>query len=177
MAIVYVSVGSNLDREHSIHGGMRQLNARFGALVVSPVYESAAHGFSGPAFLNLVVGFDTALGVGAVDAALDEVERDCGRSQASRGFNSRTLDLDLLLHGDLVGNVDGVELPRDEIDRYAFVLRPLADVAGNQLHPVRFARYADLWDAFDQSAQPLIEFPMDLEIYRHPVAMAARAGQ
>lgn len=176
MAMIYVSVGSNLDREHSIRSGMLALQARFGALQLSPVYESAAHGFDGPAFLNLVVAFETELSVGEVDAVLDEVERECGRSQASRGFNSRTLDLDLLLHGDLAGEVDGVALPRDEVDRYSFVLRPLADIAGDRLHPVCARPFAELWADFDQIAQPLVEFPMDLGVCAQAASRHARAG-
>ena len=61
MALVYVSVGSNLERETSVRQGLARLGTSYGALAISPVYESVAVGMEGPAFLNLVVGFHTVL--------------------------------------------------------------------------------------------------------------------
>ena len=71
------------------------------------------------------------------------------------GSSARTLDLDLLLYDDLVMSEGKLVLPRDDIERYAFVLAPLAEIAGNARHPVNGVSYADMWATFDDSRQAL----------------------
>ncbi|MGZ8240502.1 MAG: 2-amino-4-hydroxy-6-hydroxymethyldihydropteridine diphosphokinase, partial [Methylobacter sp.] len=66
-------------------------------------------------------------------------------------FSARTLDLDLILYGDLIMNDGSLKIPRDEIERYAFVLEPLAEIAPTLKHPVSHKNYAELWDKFDKS--------------------------
>jgi 2-amino-4-hydroxy-6-hydroxymethyldihydropteridine diphosphokinase len=155
MTRAWISVGSNQDRERSIRGAVAALRDRFGPLTLSPVYESEAVGFEGEPFLNLVVGLETSEPVARVNQALRDIEDAFGRVRSAEKFSPRTLDLDLLTHGDLAGEVDGCVLPRDEILRYAFVLRPLADVAGSQTHPLAGRSYRELWEEFDQASQPL----------------------
>jgi 2-amino-4-hydroxy-6-hydroxymethyldihydropteridine diphosphokinase len=162
MARCWISIGSNQERERSIKGAVRALGERFGPLVLSRVYESEAVGFRGQPFYNLVAGFDTDEGVGAVNAVLREIEDAFGRVRGPDKFSPRTLDLDLLTHGDLSGTVDGCKLPRDEILHYAFVLRPLAEVAGEEIHPETGRSYRDLWGGFDRTVQPLA--PLELEL-------------
>ena len=69
----------------------------------------------------------------------------------------RTLDLDILTWGDATGTLDGVELPRAEILKNAFVLRPLADIAPDELHPVCGESYRSLWQSYqkDQKLWPV----------------------
>ena len=66
-------------------------------------------------------------------------------------FSARTLDLDLILYGDLVINDGRLQIPRDEIERYAFVLEPLAEIAPTLKHPISHISYAELWEKFDKS--------------------------
>jgi 2-amino-4-hydroxy-6-hydroxymethyldihydropteridine diphosphokinase len=58
-------------------------------------------------------------------------------------------------------DANGLVLPRTDISRYAFVLGPLAEIAGEQRHPVSGERYADMWSAFDEAGQVLsrIDWP------------------
>jgi 2-amino-4-hydroxy-6-hydroxymethyldihydropteridine diphosphokinase len=156
---VWISVGSNLQREPSIRGAVAALRERFGDLVVSPVYQGEAVGCDGPAFYNLVVGLDTELPPERLGRILRDIEDVHGRVREADRFAPRTLDLDLLTWGDAVLDRDGFALPRDEILKYAFVLRPLADVAGEEVHPVVGCSYAELWAEFDQAAQPLKPVP------------------
>ncbi len=142
----WISLGSNRAREASIRGGVQGLRRAFGALILSPVYETAAEGFVGDPFLNLVAGIETTLTVGEIRAILRRIEADHGRERSGEPFAPRTLDLDLLTFGDRSGEFDGYRIPRDEILRYAFVLGPLADVAPEERHPIAGRCYAVLWE-------------------------------
>ena len=151
MARVYVSIGSNIDRDTNIRAGVRSLRSRFPNLHLSSVYESRAVGFSGDDFYNLAAAFDTEADVREVAAALRFAEAECGRVRqpAAGGFVSRTLDVDLLLYDELVLDDDAFRLPRREILEHAFVLAPLAEIAPDRPHPVLGRPYAALWAAFD----------------------------
>lgn len=148
MPRVWVSVGSNIEPERHVAAALAELRDRFGELVVSPVYETPAVGFDGDAFYNLVVGFDTDRPPGELHAAMHDIERRNGRTRGEQRFAARTLDLDVLTYGAGVTDEGGKPLPRDEIERYAFVLGPLADVAGDELHPRLGVSYRELWHGF-----------------------------
>lgn len=149
MTWVWVSIGSNIERERHVRAALEALRETFGELVVSPVYETPAEGFAGAPFYNLVAGFGTELPPGEVQALLRAIEERNGRRRDAGKFSDRTLDIDILTYGERTGEVEGLRLPRDEITRYAFVLRPLADVAGEERHPLLGASYASLWAQFD----------------------------
>lgn len=153
MARAYISVGSNVDREVHVRAAIQALAECYGALTVSPVYETGAVGFDGEPFLNLAVGFETDAGPETLVRDLKALERAQGRTAGSNGFKPRTLDLDLLLYDDLVLQTEAFELPRDEILHHAFVLAPLADIAPDLRHPVVGRTLAELWAAFDLDGQ------------------------
>lgn len=160
MTRAWLSLGSNVEREKHIRAAVSSLQERFGELVVSPVYDSAAVGFSGNPFLNLVVGIETDLTVGELSAWLRALEDANGRvRERGRQYNDRTLDIDILTYGNAVGVHDGIDLPRAEIVRHAFVLRPLADVAANEMHPLLAVSYRELLAQGNFSAQPLQVIP------------------
>ncbi|MBW4935573.1 2-amino-4-hydroxy-6-hydroxymethyldihydropteridine diphosphokinase [Marinobacter sp. F4206] len=146
---VFISIGSNIDRERYVSAALDALKAWFGELEISPVYESEAVGFDGSPFLNLVVGVTTALSVGELSRCFKQLEADNGRRRDVPKFSARTLDLDILTYGDQIGQIDGVELPRGEILKNAFVLRPLADIAPEAVHPVCGRSYRDLWNDYN----------------------------
>jgi 2-amino-4-hydroxy-6-hydroxymethyldihydropteridine diphosphokinase len=152
---VYLSLGSNIEREKNIRSALCGLEKQFGTLIVSPVYECPAVGFSGDNFYNLAVGFDSDLTVGEIAAILRKLEDDNGRIRGADKFAPRTLDIDLLTYGDIVGVVDSIELPRDEILKYAFVLKPLADVAAKEKHPLTGNTYNDHWQLMSHAQNDL----------------------
>lgn len=166
MTRVYVSMGSNIERENNIRAGLAALREHYGPLTVSSVYDSKAVGFAGDDFYNLVVGFDTAGDVHAVAHTLERIEHEHGRARGAARFNSRTLDLDLLLYDDLVLHEPGLKLPRPDILKYAFVLWPLAEIAGQWRHPQDGRTYQELWQCFDKGQQKLVrvDFPADLGV-------------
>lgn len=155
MPKVYISIGSNIEPAKHIRIGVECLRREFGEVALSPVYESEAVGFAGDNFYNLVAAFETERDVYRVNRALRQIEDDNGRQRGPDKFAPRTLDMDLILYGDLCIKESGLSLPRDEILKYAFVLRPLADIAGGEKHPQTGQRYAELWAAFDDKAQAL----------------------
>ena len=160
MAQVYVSVGSNLERERNIATALQELTENYGELQQSSVYESAAVGFDSAPFYNLVVGFSTLESPRVIQDQLHAIEDRCGR-QRTATLSARTLDLDLLLYDDQVMTDGKLMLPREDITRYAFVLGPLAEIAPAARHPVTAVSYAEMWAAFDDSDQPLtrIDWP------------------
>jgi 2-amino-4-hydroxy-6-hydroxymethyldihydropteridine diphosphokinase len=155
MARIYVGVGSNIDREHHVASGLAALEARFGKLSISRIYAAASVGFDGDDFYNLVVGFDSNDDVYAIVDALKLIESDHGRLHDEPKFSSRSLDLDLLTYDDQVLNNGRVSIPREDILKYAFVLRPLAEIAPDALHPVTGVAYRDLWAGFAGTEQKL----------------------
>ncbi|MCH8499789.1 MAG: 2-amino-4-hydroxy-6-hydroxymethyldihydropteridine diphosphokinase [Marinobacter sp.] len=146
---VYISIGSNVDRERHVTVALNALADAFGDLQLSSVYESEAVGFAGSPFYNLVAGIDTALPVGVLAREFKALELRHGRLPGALKFSPRTLDLDILLYGDQVGEVDGVELPRAEILTNAFVLQPMAEIAPGLCHPVCGETYEALWQAYN----------------------------
>ena len=151
MSTGYISMGSNIDKDVHIPAGVQALEQLFGKLTISSIYDSEPVGFTGDSFYNLVVGFNSELSVKEVAKLLRQIELDNGRTRDSQKFSARTLDLDLLLYDDLIVNNGRLQIPRDEIERYAFVLEPLAEVAPSLKHPISGQRYAQLWEQFDKT--------------------------
>lgn len=129
MAQVYLGLGSNTQPQTHIANALDALHVQFTELVLSPVYESKAVGFDGDNFLNLVVHVQTDLSVGELLTNLRTIENNNGRDRSAPRFSGRTLDIDILTYDDLQGVIDGVQLPRDEIFKNAFVLKPFSELA------------------------------------------------
>ena len=162
MARVYVSLGSNIEPRQHIRAGLAEMKQHYGTLTLSAIYESEAVGFEGDNFYNLVAGFDTPLDVYSVANILRLIEKNNGRIRTAKRFSARTLDLDILLYDDLILKNEQVNIPRDEILRYAFVLLPLAEIAQETQHPVTKQTYAALWQGLDKKGQSLwrVEFSL-----------------
>jgi len=159
---VWLSLGSNIDAEQHIRSAIYALRGFYSDLIISPVYESESVGFDGDNFLNLVVGLETNENIDELNQVLKSIEDNNGRSREGEKFSSRTLDIDLLTFGDEDLTERGVNIPRHEILVYAFVLKPLADVAPDELHPHIGISYQKLWDGFDQASQPMQKYQVDL---------------
>ena len=161
---IYVSLGTNIDREKHAKAGLRAMFDAFGELTLSPVYESESVGFVGSPFYNLVIGATTSKALGEVCRILKQIERDNGRISSEKKFSPRTLDLDLLLFNDLAIK-QPIVLPRPEILYNAFVLLPLQDLIPQQCHPEVNKTYGELWKNFDKASQKLwpISFKWNLQ--------------
>ncbi|WAT28197.1 2-amino-4-hydroxy-6-hydroxymethyldihydropteridine diphosphokinase [Pseudomonas sp. GXZC] len=152
---VYLGLGSNIERESHLRAGLDALASFLTDLRCSAVFESQPVGIKSGPFFNLVVSAHTDLPLMELDRRLKFIEADNGRYAPDR--KGLPLDIDVLLYGDLVGNFDGLILPRAEILKNAFVLWPLSLMAPERVHPEVGKTLAELWrDAqIDQVLAPV----------------------
>lgn len=163
MTDINLSLGSNVDAARHITAALDALREQFGPLRISRIYESEAVGFDGDNFLNLVVAVDSDMSLDTLAQWLKQLEQDNGRRRAHSGFSSRTLDVDVLTYGDCVGRYAGMELPRPETTKNAFVLWPLAEVDGDRLDPHSGKTYTRLWAEYDRQKQKQKLWPIDFQ--------------
>ena len=161
MADAYVAAGSNVRPRECLAKALGMLAREFPGLRASRAFSNAAVGFAGDDFINLVVVFPAEIPTEALLERLKAVERACGREPGAPKWEPRTLDLDLLLHGDRIGRVAGKNLPHPDLLTRAWVLGPLAELAPGLIHPVAGERIDDLWRRFDRGAHRLT--PVSLE--------------
>lgn len=124
----YVGIGANLaDPQAAVLRAIERLRP-LGLVAASRLFRSVPVDAGGPDFINAVAELDTALDPLALLDALQHIEADFGRERPYR-HAPRTLDLDLLLHGDSVITTARLTLPHPRLHRRAFVLKPLLELA------------------------------------------------
>jgi 2-amino-4-hydroxy-6-hydroxymethyldihydropteridine diphosphokinase len=155
MPEVYVAAGSNVEAERHLQQAVAELKREFPGVRFSSWYRNRAVGFEGEDFINLVAGFTTALPVHAVLERLHAIEGRCGRGRDAPRWAPRSMDLDVLLYGDLVREEPGLKLPRPDLVQRAYMLGPLAELAPQVLHPTAGVTIGELWRRFDRDAHPL----------------------
>jgi 2-amino-4-hydroxy-6-hydroxymethyldihydropteridine diphosphokinase len=141
----YVAIGANLgDARAAVRQAMDDLAALPGTRVSarSSLYRSAPVDAQGPDFINAVAELETELDPTALLAELQRLESGAGRQRPYRNA-PRTLDLDLLRHGDVVMDTAALTLPHPRMAERAFVLVPLAEIAPEQVTPAQLAQVAD----------------------------------
>lgn len=144
MQRVYVAMGSNEgDREAALRAATAALRKVPDTLLVgtSPIYETPPVGPIGQGpYLNAVVRLETDLSPRALLAHLQAIEQDAGRdaegTERRVRWGPRVLDLDILLFGREVVSEDGLDIPHPLMHDRWFVLRPLADLNPNAVHPL-----------------------------------------
>ncbi len=140
----FVAIGANLgDARQTVRQAIEALNALPQSRVAaqSSLYRTAPVDASGPDFINAVVALETALEPLALLAELQAIEARAGRERPYRNA-PRTLDLDLLGHGDQVMDTPTLTLPHPRMHQRAFVLVPLAEIAPDQVSPEQLAAVA-----------------------------------
>lgn len=156
----YLGLGSNIEPGRHFPSAMRALQETFDAVAFSPVYRSPAFGLEGDDFLNAVARIETTLSPLDLDARLHDIEDEHGRDRSVPRWSSRTLDIDILLYGDLWLQSPALEIPRKEILTAAHVLKPLADLAPELLHPVERVTIAEIWAEFPRDEVELTLSPL-----------------
>jgi 2-amino-4-hydroxy-6-hydroxymethyldihydropteridine diphosphokinase len=158
---IVISVGSNCQREVHFTQAFDALHRCFGELLFSPVYESQPlHDMADSEnYYNAVLVFFTSKSLKKVRAILQDIEVQCGRDRTQV---SVTIDLDLLLYGEISMVDNGVVLPHPSIVECAYVLRPLADCLPSDCHPIVGDTYSHLWHLFcDDNKGKQLLFPVD----------------
>ena len=140
---VFVSIGSNIDPEENIEIVKGFLNKLFDC-EYSSFYKTNAEGFDGNDFINFVVGFETNLLASELQKRLKQIEQKMGRTENQKGMSNRVIDLDMILYGDHIFQEDDLDIPSKDIEDYLFVLEPLAEIAGELLHPVSKTPFSEL---------------------------------
>ncbi len=151
MAKIHINIGSNQNREANIAGAIDYLKLNFADIKISDIFESPAEGFKGDDFYNVGINASTKLSVEDVNAVLKNIEKIFGRDRTQPKFSSRLIDLDLVIY-DAVVNPE-LNLPRDDIMLYSFVLAPLAQLSGADIHPLEKQTYQQLWQNFQTNNQ------------------------
>lgn len=155
MPQVFIAAGSNVAPHEHMAMAADELRRAFPQVRFSPWYQNAAAGFDGSDFINLVAAFKTELSVDELLVVLRGIETLCGRPREAPRWAPRTMDLDVLLYGDLVCQRTGLTLPRPDLLLRAYMLGPLADLAPDLIHPTARVSIGALWRRFDQKAHPL----------------------
>lgn len=148
MTRVFVAAGSNVEPFANLRLARDELERSFGAVRLSTAWQNSAVGFDGPDFVNFVAAFDTELPVEAVIAELQRIEGLCGRARDAPKWAPRSMDLDILLYGDLTCDRPGLTLPRPDLLRRPYMLGPLAEIAPELRHPTAGETMAALWARF-----------------------------
>ena len=157
MPAVYVAAGSNIEPERNLALAARELRREFPDVRFSPWYRNRAVGFEGADFINFVAGFSTTLPMGELLLRLHAIESLCGRPRGAPRWAPRSMDLDVLLYGELICDEPRVKLPRPDLLKRAFMLGPLAALAPELVHPTEKLTIGELWQRFDRAAHPLVE--------------------
>ncbi|MBS0380487.1 MAG: 2-amino-4-hydroxy-6-hydroxymethyldihydropteridine diphosphokinase [Proteobacteria bacterium] len=159
MPAVYVAAGSNVEPQKHLALAVSELRRAFPGARFSPWYRNTAVGFEGDDFINLAAEFETPLALPDLLPKLHAIETLCGRPRGAPRWAPRSMDLDVLLYGDFVGEVPGVRVPRPDLLKRAYMLGPLAALAPEVMHPVEHRTIGELWQSFDRAAHPLIALP------------------
>lgn len=134
MITTYIGVGSNIDRKRHIEAALVELSRIGDDLQISTIYECEAVGFDSEPFYNLVVKMKTALDLTAFSHALRKIELKWGRRENAAKLEPRTLDLDIILFGELICESQPT-IPREDIYKFGFVSQPLNELCPQLIVP------------------------------------------
>lgn len=143
MTILYLDIGSNIDRRKNLQSCVNQLRADYPDIIFSKAYESEAFGFDGDPFINLSAKLETDLSFQDFKSYLKKLEDRHARKRDDKKFIARTLDVDILLFGDLILHPE-IDMPRAEILKFPFVLFPLLEIAADVIHPQQKISIAEI---------------------------------
>lgn len=152
----YLLAGGNLgQRAANLQTVRETLEALAGRIAAaSPVYETAAWGMDGPAFLNQALHLQTALSAQELLALALEIEQRMGRlREQGAGYQNRSMDIDILLFDNAVISSEALTVPHPRMAERRFVLQPLADIAAELVHPVTGQSIAEMLRTCPDSLQ------------------------
>jgi len=146
MSIAWLGLGSNVNARANIRASIKELKEKFTSVRLSPTYTSTSVGFTGDDFINLVARVETDLHPLELREYLRDLEDRYGRKRDVAKFSDRSLDIDILMYDDLVLLSPVLEIPRAEILKFSHVLKPLADLEPDLIHPTELRPMRDIWE-------------------------------
>jgi len=144
---IFLGLGTNLgDREDYLGKAIELIEKKIGMISSrSKIYETEPWGFrSENFFLNMVIKAHTSLKPSDLINKIRKIEDQLGRIRDNNQYISRTIDIDILLYGNLVINRPDLKIPHPLIQDRKFVLVPLCDIAPKMIHPILSKAFADL---------------------------------
>ena len=155
---VFIGLGSNLgDRQTNLVRAMHLLEPELGIECISSVYETEPWGVrEQPRYLNCALVANTDLTPHELLVKLKSIENELGRQPTFR-YGPRLVDLDLLLYDELSLSTDELTIPHPRMMERAFVLVPLAEIAGSLLHPISKQSFRQLADDINQDGVALYD--------------------
>ena len=147
---VYLLLGTNSgDREEYLENAIREIGMHIGNILLrSSLYESEPWGFRAETnFLNLAVKVETMLIPEEVLHKILRIESGLGRKRTGEGYQSRTLDIDIIFYDQIILNSGKLDIPHPKLQERKFALMPLEEIAPDQIHPVNGRTVKDLMAA------------------------------
>ncbi|MEX0334236.1 2-amino-4-hydroxy-6-hydroxymethyldihydropteridine diphosphokinase [Vibrio tubiashii] len=156
MITTYIGIGSNIERRKHIQAAITELGAIGSDIRLSTIYECESIGFESNAFYNLVVEMKTSLTLTEFSRQLRKIELKWGRAENAGKFEPRTVDLDIILFGDQTCS-SKPEIPRGDIFKYAFVLKPLFELCPQLVVPQDGRTIEQIWQqaSFDTDLEAI----------------------
>lgn len=138
METVFLSLGSNLgDRKKTLEEGIGLLAAILSNIKVSALYETEPWGTKNvPPYLNAVIEGQAILFAHDLLREIQEIEKKCGREKTAALHAPRPLDIDILFYGNHIVKTDELTIPHPHTAERLFVLRPLAELTHDFVHPI-----------------------------------------
>jgi len=144
---IYISIGSNKgDKFKNLQNAVDLIHQKIGCVLsISKVYKSPAVGFEGDEFLNACIIIESTLNPKASMQKLLNIEKELGRTRSvKKGYESRTIDLDIIFYEDEVISTKSLKIPHLEMHKRKFVLLPLNDIAPQMAHPKKKKNVSEL---------------------------------
>jgi 2-amino-4-hydroxy-6-hydroxymethyldihydropteridine diphosphokinase len=136
------------DKRAYLQKAVQELSTKIGRVVkISPIYKTPSWGFEGSDFYNACLCINTELSPEAMMAAILEIEVALGRIRSNKkGYQNRTIDIDIVFYEDEVLHTDLLVLPHPLAHERKFVMQPLCDIAPSKIHPTFKKTVAQLND-------------------------------